>query len=769
MDKRLNIGFFVDDVNNHFASEACKGAELAARVMDANLYIFPGHYIGRTDFRYGSAEYDHQNNTVFNLATENNIDILYVLLGSIGSRADKALQRQFMESLPDVPIVTLFMKMDGFHSITFDNKSGMGHAIRHLIKKHGCRKIGFVSGPQTNTDALERLDVFKSVMAEENIEYSDTQIVYGDFTEESDEVVKQLISQNDKLDAILFANDSMAIGGYRALELLGIKPGEDILVVGFDDDIFAAGLTPPLTTVEASSAELVYKAVLNAQDFCNAKVGTEFQVETYMVQRSSCGCDGLDFDYMFERLGLADVTSGEKTNSDGIKTYLFGAYSDDDILIKIKQEFDIFINQLVDSGKNGFLDEDVKCLTRIFAGLVKHPVLEYTTTERLYNVLQTLAYYESLRLTNDASKARLSEVFSECYRKMSFAGIGLMHSDQNRIERITHIGNVQSGLIMMDNGNTVPYSVLLEGFDSVGIHNSYLYVFQGDNTNTRESNWKMPGTMLLKAISDREGIRTLPEEQELVRTESIFDNEHVDTSERHTMIVSPLFVGDVIYGMLVNVIDMTTLAVVTPLAYQTSITLRILHMIEHEGLVRKNLEESLEQFIRDNKTLAVQSKSDELTGLYNRRGFLENAKKIINSSENSGKKAIMCYADMDDLKMVNDVYGHDEGDYALRECAAILNDAFRHTDIIGRFGGDEFVACAIVGKSMSEEVIKLRIEEITKRHNKESDKPYPIEMSVGLQEFLCDIDEDIYAILEKADEKLYAEKKSRKEKNGSYR
>lgn len=769
MDKRLNIGLFVDDVNNHFASEACKGAELAARAIDANLYIFPGHYIGRTDFRYGSAEYDHQNNTVFNLATENNIDVLYILLGSICSRADEELQKAFMDSLPNVPVITLFMKQEGFHSFTFDNKSGMGQAISHLIHKHDCKKIGFVSGPKTNTDALERLEVFTTVLEEEGIAYTDSQIVFGDFTEGSDEVVKQLIAQNDKLDAIVFANDSMAIGGYRALKELGLEPGKDIRVCGFDDDAFAAGLTPPLTTVEASSAELVYKAVLNANSFIDAKEGIQFTVDTHMVQRSSCGCEGLDFEYMFKRLGLDGANKASSEYSAGIKMYLFGAYAEDETITKIKKSIDVFTYALVDSVRSDFDDENVKKVTSAFADAVKLPILEYTTTEKLYNVLQTLAYFVSSKLTTDKSRAKLAEAFSECYRKMSFAGIGLLHSDEARIERIAHIGNVQSGLIMMDVVSTVPYSILLEGLDKVGINESYLYVFQGDNSNTRDGNWKMPGTMLLKALNDGNGIRMLPEEQELVRTESIFDNEHVDTSARKTMIVNPLFVGEAIYGMIVNVIDMSTLAVVTPVAYQTSITLRILHMIEHEGTVRKNLEESLEQFMRDNRTLAVQSKIDDLTGLYNRRGFLENAKKIITSAENAGKKAIMCYADMDNLKMVNDVFGHDEGDFSLRECAGILNDAFRHTDIIGRFGGDEFVACAIVGKSMSEEVIKKRIEDITKRHNKDSGKEYPIEMSVGLEEFICGSEEDVYAILERADEKLYAEKKARKEKNGSYR
>ena len=267
MGKRLNIGFLIDDPNNYFTSQCCKGAELAAKSLDANLLLFPGHYLGKPDGRFESTEYEYQYNFIFDLPTAHNVDILYVLMGTIGSRADSELQKSFVEGLPNIPIVTLFADMEGYPSVTFDNKSGLGRALKHLIHKHGAKKIAFVSGPKTNKDAIDRLQAYKDVMAEEGLEVTDDMIVFGDFTENSNEVVNQLFDQCGKPDAIAFANDSMALGGYRVIEERGWIPGKDILVVGFDDDIFAASMTPPLTTVEASSADLTYKAVLAAEDF----------------------------------------------------------------------------------------------------------------------------------------------------------------------------------------------------------------------------------------------------------------------------------------------------------------------------------------------------------------------------------------------------------------------------------------------------------------------------------------------------------------------
>ena len=149
-EKRLNIGLLIDDFDHYFSSQACKGAELAAKALDANLLIFPGHYIGKPDSLYSDKEYEYQYNMVFELPTVNNVDILYVVLGTICSRADMEMQKEFLKSLPNVPVVCLFSNSDEIPSVTFDNATGLEKTIEHLIEKHGAREIGFVSGPVTN-------------------------------------------------------------------------------------------------------------------------------------------------------------------------------------------------------------------------------------------------------------------------------------------------------------------------------------------------------------------------------------------------------------------------------------------------------------------------------------------------------------------------------------------------------------------------------------------------------------------------------------------
>ena len=767
MGRRLNIGFLIDDPNNYFTSQACMGADLAAKAIDANLIIFPGHYIGKPDGRFESTEYEYQYNVVFDLPSENNVDILYVLMGTIGSRADKAVQQAFVDSLPRIPIVTLFADIEGYPSVTFDNRSGVERAMKHLIGRHGAKDVCFVSGPKTNKDAIERLEAYEAIMNEMGLPFDDTNIAYGDFTEDSYDVVDKMIEEHGKPDAIMFANDSMAMGGYKVIEDRGYTPGRDILVAGFDDDIFAASMTPPLTTVEASSADLTYKAVLAANDFIQSGTTDRIEVETFLVQRSSCGCKGLDIEDMRARLHIDKIRSGDKAYVKSLKKYLFGVFDDDENTKKVKEaleEFcDCYSDYLVTSEHRDRVD-------RAFRKLLDSDVLLYVNTERLFNVLQTLQNEGVNAMQDNLKNIALDEMISDYYRLLSLKGLNIISSNMSKRDRVSRLVNKQTGnVFIMSHERSLPYKLLLEGLDSVGFTQSFMYMFQGNQKHFADDNWRCPKSMLIQAYADKNGVNTPSEELQLVRTEKIFSNEFVNMDHRMTMTVFPLFVGEDLYGFIVNELEMSDLQNVSVVSYQLSVSIKSILMIEEQDKVKRELQNSLEKFMRDNSLLSKEAKSDELTGLYNRRGFLEYTQKAITDPVNRGMRALVCYADMDNLKMVNDKFGHDDGDFALREIAAILNDAFRSTDVIGRLGGDEFVVFALVGVDNYEAYIKERIEHCTREHNASAGKPYPIEMSTGICEFICSDDVDIFALLEQADEKLYMEKSAKKAKNGSYR
>lgn len=770
MAKRLNIGLFIDELENNFTLKACQGAELGAQAIDANLYLFPGKYLDSAETTDEKLRHEYQYNTVFEYANEKNLDLLFVMMGTIGCRTDFEKQKLFLDRFSRIPVVTLFTKLDGYASVTFNNRIGFEQEIRHLIDNHGIKKLGLVSGPMTNMDAVERYEVFCSVLEDKGIPFSDDMVVFGDFEEHSDDCVRMLMQKNPDLEAVVFANDMMVIGGYRVFKEMGLEIGRDILVVGFDNSREAVTMSPPLTTVDANPIELAYRAVLNATDFLEIGMLANVEVDTHFVRRQSCGCKAFDYHSMAERLALTDLSHRETIDVERINQYLFGGYYVVEELLKIKDNLAVFLKMLFEAVKKRKLSEYKKDLLVIFNQIIDQPLLQYTQTERFFNVLTSLQNEFIGLLETEPEKMALMSIFSQIYRSLAIQCSQMVQGQQEQMEQIAQMINTMTGdIFILDSEDKISYDLALAKLPNLGIRSVYLYTFQEMIKHIKGDIWETPKRIMLKALCDENGARAIPLEKQQLRTDKLLYNAYIPKNRRKTMVISPLFSGEEQYGVLVTDLSYERLNVVAPVASQLSAALKSLHLIEKQQFVQKQLELSIEKFKESNDLLNEISRSDELTGLYNRRGFLEYAHAAITNKRNIGKKALVAYADMDNLKMINDNYGHDEGDFALREIAAILKDTFRSTDIVARFGGDEFVAFAMVGVENYENIMQRRIAEITIRHNEAVKKPYPIEMSVGIWEFECSPEIDLYDILDIADERLYQEKREKKKRNGSYR
>ena len=151
---------------------------------------------------------------------------------------------------------------------------------------------------------------------------------------------------------------------------------------------------------------------------------------------------------------------------------------------------------------------------------------------------------------------------------------------------------------------------------------------------------------------------------------------------------------------------------------------------------------------------------DELTGLYNRRGFLMLAEQHMRLIKRGGPVSILVSIDLDGFKGVNDVYGHAEGDVALRRVANVLRIAFRDSDIIARFGGDEFVVLALDCGDMRDTLIE-RVMSALAADNARAARPYSLSLSMGTARFDPFARVPIDQLMAEADVKLYEEKRRR--------
>jgi diguanylate cyclase (GGDEF)-like protein/PAS domain S-box-containing protein len=156
---------------------------------------------------------------------------------------------------------------------------------------------------------------------------------------------------------------------------------------------------------------------------------------------------------------------------------------------------------------------------------------------------------------------------------------------------------------------------------------------------------------------------------------------------------------------------------------------------------------------------------DELTGLYNRRGFLAVTDQHLAEIRRNDKTPVILYADLDGLKEINDSLGHNEGDRALAKAAEMLKETFRNSDIVARLGGDEFVVLAAIGPDEEAESLTRRLQENFSAVNKLGNRPYNLSLSVGIALFDDESTHSIEDLLAKADRAMYEDKRRKRSRD----
>ena len=251
-------------------------------------------------------------------------------------------------------------------------------------------------------------------------------------------------------------------------------------------------------------------------------------------------------------------------------------------------------------------------------------------------------------------------------------------------------------------------------------------------------------------------------------TKSPFPQEYFKDNPGAFMI-HPLFSGRKNYGYLVCKIttsnySMHSVAVkvlVNTIAsnyeYTRSLT-------KSKSLSKMNI--SLQQ---SNSTLDIQSKTDELTKILNRRGFMELGQKTLDLAADAGQHGVIYFADLDGLKKINDTYGHDMGDEAIKAAADVISQSLRSNDIVGRLSGDEFAAIAIGMKLSQENKFREKISSLCKMISDDRNFPFTLSMSIGAVEFELTNEKPtkLTALLSQADDKLYIEKKEKHKKQST--
>ena len=277
------FGVMLPDLFGEFYSDVIRGIDLQSRVNEYQILLSSSH--------------------------SNSEDVLTAsrsMLGRIDGLILMAPDESSFETVERVrrhiPVVLLSPRtnVEPCHSVGIDNYRGAKEAVEHLLSL-GHRHIAFITGPEGNVDAEERLRGFRQALAEAGQDPDEALIIQGNFHEIAGfEASSTILEHSPRPTAVFAANDSMAIGLLAALHRRGCRVPEDIAVVGFDDVAIAGYLNPALTTVSVDACGLGRQAVELMLCAMEAEPGADpvqQMIPAVLKVRRSCGApNGADFE-----------------------------------------------------------------------------------------------------------------------------------------------------------------------------------------------------------------------------------------------------------------------------------------------------------------------------------------------------------------------------------------------------------------------------------------------------------------------------------------
>lgn len=629
MEKKIHIAYLTADWNRELVSVALdavvkyleKHNEVSVQVFDCfsfSLY----------------SESEASGYQIYELPDLSRYDAVLVQSHEI---MDTDVLRKLEQRIAQVgiPAVSVGARMEGCINIGTDDYSAEREITEHLVKDHGARTFLFLKGCEREDGTGEaelRRKAFEDVCHENGIPKSNISYYEGNWESQKGRIaVEELLAEGKPLpDAIVSANDEMALGALSALQDAGVSVPEQVMVTGFDGILSASLSAPRLSTISRDFGTLI----TTAMEILMAKIHHENLTQQIyspykVVCSESCGC--------FEN-ALAELP-------------------------RIKRMY-------------------------------------YQNARQ-----QEKIFFQQDRMTADLFRAegvRITEIMEKHYQVFGEGRLYVFANDQY--------------------------------FD---------HYFSEDVADELDSS-TFSDHFVLMACGGRKVERTEPGVYFRIAREELSDAPLL-RDERMTVFY-PLNFRNINIGFLV-------------LTQPPSVA----EMQLHENLVNLCVFaiENTRQRIRMgrlNQKLNALYMQDQLTGFYNRFGYDRMAESVFEDISSRGGDIHVLFLDIDDMKGINDRYGHDQGDLAIRTVSQVVNSSCRRSDFKMRYGGDEFVIITEAGKID----LKSRLAEKFRMINERRDLPFYLGVSIGEYTVEGKSPQSLDELLHHADELMYQEKSRKK-------
>ena len=521
------IGLLVDWLEDEYQDKILAGIDAEARANGVGLLCIAGGVL-RSPFRYGA-----RRNFIYDLVGPECVDGLVLMSGTLGNYIGPNKLARYCERYRPLPMCGIGVAMQGIPSVLVDNAKGMRDAMVHLIDGHGYRRIAFIRGPGVNEEAEERYRVYREVLGEHELPFNPDLVTLGNFQASSGaEAVRQMYDERHiAFDAIVSANDFMAIGAMDALQARGIRIPQDVAVVGFDDIREGRFAPTPLTTVRQpldrqgkQALELVL-AQLDGQT-----IDEHITLHTELVRRQSCGCSSHELpDRMPPELyegtcTLKSVFSEHKARILADVTQAIWTSSPDvDVSIGV---------EIVESFKNSLAEGAPNTFSATLDAAVQIASDSGGNVDAWQAVVTTLRRYTLAATANSPEVARRAEDL--CHEARVLVGSAAERAQARKRLEVEHWSRLlrktgEALYTSLDVGGVM--HAVQEQIPRLGIHSAYLSLFEGGGTE--KSRFSLAYDTTGRGIEKRRG--------EIFQSNRLVPDGVFDEDERQTYIVEPLF------------------------------------------------------------------------------------------------------------------------------------------------------------------------------------------------------------------------------------